>query len=119
VLKGEKGKRIVRKISPGVYAPIEGSEIDPENGKDIITTIDVNIQDIAENALLKVLMENECEYGTAVVMDVKTGKIKAMAISEEERMAVIGKISTTRSAPRSRVPLLNWQRCWHCWRINI
>jgi len=79
VLKGEKGKRIVRKISPGVYAPIEGSEIDPENGKDIITTIDVNIQDIAENALLKVLMENECEYGTAVVMDVKTGKIKAMA----------------------------------------
>lgn len=79
VLKGEQGKRIVRKISPGVYAPIEGSEIEPENGRDIITTIDVNIQDIAENALHKVLLENECEYGTAIVMEVKTGKIKAMA----------------------------------------
>lgn len=79
VLKGEQGKRIVRKISPGVFAPIEGSEIEPENGRDIITTIDVNIQDIAENALHKVLLENECEYGTAIVMEVKTGKIKAMA----------------------------------------
>lgn len=79
ILKGEQGKRIVRKISPGVFAPIEGSEIEPENGRDIITTLDVNIQDIAENALLKVLLENECEYGTAIVMEVKTGKIKAMA----------------------------------------
>ena len=79
VLKGEKGKRVVRKISPGVFVPIEGSEIDPENGKDIITTINVNMQDIAESALLKVLMENECEYGTAIIMEVQTGKIKAMA----------------------------------------
>jgi len=79
LLRGEKGERVVRKISPGVFVPVEGSEIDPESGKDIITTIDVNIQDIAENALLKVMLENECEYGTAIVMEVQTGKIKAMA----------------------------------------
>jgi len=79
LLKGEKGERLVRRISPGVFAPIEGSEIEPEKGKDIITTIDVNIQDIAENALLKMMLENECEYGTAIVMEVATGKIKAMA----------------------------------------
>lgn len=79
LLKGEKGERLVRRISPGVFVPIEGSEIEPEKGKDIITTIDVNIQDIAENALLKMMLENECEYGTAIVMEVATGKIKAMA----------------------------------------
>ena len=79
VLRGEKGKRLVRKISPGVLVPVEGSEIEPESGKDIVTTIDVNIQDIAENALLTMMLENECEYGTCIVMEVKTGKIKAMA----------------------------------------
>ncbi|MBC7849442.1 MAG: transpeptidase family protein [Chitinophagaceae bacterium] len=79
VLKGERGERVVRKISPGVFVPIEGSEVDPENGKDIVTTLDVNIQDIAENALYKTMLENDCEYGTAIIMEVKTGKIKAMA----------------------------------------
>ncbi len=79
VLKGESGKRLMRKIAAGVFVPVDGSEIEPQNGKDIITTLDVNIQDIAENALLKVLTENECEYGTCLVMEVKTGKIKAIA----------------------------------------
>lgn len=79
VLKGEKGERAVRKISPGVFVPVEGSEIEPEKGKDIVTTIDVNIQDIAQNALRKVLEQNEAEYGTCIVMEVKTGKIRAMA----------------------------------------
>jgi cell division protein FtsI (penicillin-binding protein 3) len=60
--------------------PIEGSEIEPENGRDVpMTTIDVNIQDITENALMKTMVENECETGTAIVMEVRTGKIKAIA----------------------------------------
>ncbi|MEO8582685.1 MAG: penicillin-binding protein [Flavitalea sp.] len=79
VLKGESGKKLVRYIAGGVYVPVEGAEIEPEQGKDIVTTLDVNIQDIAENALLKVLTENECEHGTCLVMEVKTGKIKAIA----------------------------------------
>lgn len=78
-LKGESGKRLMRKIAAGVFVPVDGSEIEPQNGKDIITTLDVNIQDIAENALLKVLTNNECEYGTCIVMEVATGKIKAIA----------------------------------------
>src|SRR5580692_6724642 len=53
LLKGESGKRLVRYIAGGTYVPVEGYEIESQNGKDIITTIDVNIQDIAENALLK------------------------------------------------------------------
>lgn len=79
LLKGENGKRLVRRISGGAFVPIEGSEIEPEDGRDVITTIDVNIQDIAENALMKVLVENEAEQGTCIVMEVKTGKIKAIA----------------------------------------
>src|SRR5882762_2917634 len=79
LLKGEVGRRLVRYIAGGTYIPVEGYEIESENGKDIITTLDVNIQDIAENALLKELKENEAEHGTCIVMEVATGKIKAVA----------------------------------------
>jgi len=79
LLKGVTGKRLVRRIAGGAFVPVEGSEIEPDNGKDIVTTLDVNIQDIAEQALLKVMTENECTNGTCIVMEVKTGKIKAIA----------------------------------------
>lgn len=78
-LRGESGKRLMRKIAAGVFVPVDGSEIEPQNGKDIVTTLDVNIQDIAENALLNVLQTNDCEYGTCIVMEVATGKLKAIA----------------------------------------
>ena len=79
LLKGENGSRLVRYIAAGAYIPVEGYEIEPENGKDIHTTIDVNIQDIAENALLRMMTGNDCEHGTCIVMDVTSGKIRAMA----------------------------------------
>jgi cell division protein FtsI (penicillin-binding protein 3) len=78
-LRGENGRRLVRYLNAGTYIPVEGYEIDPENGKDILTTIDVNTQDITENALLSMMIENECEHGTCIVMETSTGKIKAMA----------------------------------------
>lgn len=79
LLKGDKGQRLVRFISGGAFIPVEGSEIEPQNGKNIITTIDVNTQDIAENALMKMMLENEADHGTCIVMETATGKIKAMA----------------------------------------
>jgi cell division protein FtsI (penicillin-binding protein 3) len=79
LLKGERGKRLVRYMAGGTYVPVEGYEIESESGKDIVTTLDVNIQDIAENALLKELTEDEAEHGTCIVMEVATGKIKAIA----------------------------------------
>jgi cell division protein FtsI (penicillin-binding protein 3) len=79
ILRGESGKKLVRYIAGGVYVPVEGYEIEPEQGKDVVTTLDVNIQDIAETALLRMMNENECEHGTCIVMEVKTGKIKAIA----------------------------------------
>jgi cell division protein FtsI (penicillin-binding protein 3) len=70
---------VVRKIAGGAWMPIDGSEIDPENGRDVIMTLDVNIQDVAENALKNQLEKEEATFGTCIVMEVKTGKIKAMA----------------------------------------
>lgn len=78
-LKGKEGKRIVRKIAGGAYMPIDGSEVEPVNGKDVVTTLDMNIQDVAENALMKQLKIDEAAFGTCIVMETKTGKIKALA----------------------------------------
>lgn len=78
-LKGTTGKRLVRFLSGGASVPVNGYEIEPENGKDIITTIDIQIQDIVESALTKMLVQSESQYGTCIVMETKTGKIKAIA----------------------------------------
>ena len=78
LLTGQKGQRLVRYAAGGAI-PVEGFQIEPENGKDIFTTLDVNIQDIAENALLKQMETSESLYGTCIVMETKTGKIKAIA----------------------------------------
>lgn len=79
LLKGVTGRRLVRYIAGGAYIPVEGYEIESVNGKDIVTTIDVNIQDIAENALREELQANAAEHGTCIVMEVATGKIRAIA----------------------------------------
>ena len=78
LLTGQKGQRLVRYASGGAI-PIDGFEVEPENGKDVYTTLDVNIQDITETALLGMMEKSEALYGTAIVMETATGKIKAMA----------------------------------------
>lgn len=78
LLTGQKGQRLVRYAAGGAI-PVEGFQVEPENGKDIFTTLDVNIQDIAENALLKTMQTSQSLYGTCIVMETKTGKIKAIA----------------------------------------
>lgn len=78
VLKGQKGKRLVRYMA-GMYVPVDGAEIDPENGKDIITTLDTYMQDVAENALMNMMDSNRSLHGTCIVMETATGKIKAIA----------------------------------------
>src|ERR1044072_2648373 len=75
-LKGVTGKRLMRRIAGGTFVPVEGYDIEPENGRDIITTLDVNMQDIVETALMNMMEENEAEFGSCILMEVKTGKIK-------------------------------------------
>lgn len=79
LLAGRDGQKLVRFIAGGTAIPIEGTETDPQHGKDIFTTLDVNIQDITETALMRMMLQCEGPYGTAIVMETKTGKIRAMA----------------------------------------
>jgi cell division protein FtsI (penicillin-binding protein 3) len=79
LLSGREGQKLVRFIAGGTAIPVEGSVTEPENGKDIFTTIEVNIQDITETALMKMMLQSESQYGTAIVMETSTGKIKAIA----------------------------------------
>jgi cell division protein FtsI (penicillin-binding protein 3) len=80
VLAGKEGEALFQKIAGGSWKPLfDGNDVEPEDGLDVFTTIDVNLQDAAENALLRALQENDAEYGTVVLMEVKTGAIKAMA----------------------------------------
>jgi cell division protein FtsI (penicillin-binding protein 3) len=79
LLSGKEGVRLVRFIAGGAAIPIAGSETEPENGKDIYTTIDLPMQDITETALMRMMVQSDALYGTAIVMETATGKIKAMA----------------------------------------
>lgn len=79
-LRGIDGKRIKQKIGKGQWKPITvDNEVEPKDGYDVYTTIDVNIQDIAHHALLEQLEKYEAEHGTVVVMEVKTGEIRAIS----------------------------------------
>ena len=81
VLRGQQGKQLVRAIAGGVTIPVQDGEyiVAPQSGKDIVTNIDVFIQEVTEKALHNMMVSNQCEKGVAIVMEVKTGKIKAMA----------------------------------------
>ncbi|WGD36134.1 penicillin-binding protein [Olleya sp. YS] len=79
-LRGKDGKRLKQKIGKGQWKPIlDYDQVEPKDGFDVYTTIDVNIQDIAHHALLEQLELYEAEHGTVVVMDVKTGEVKAIS----------------------------------------
>lgn len=79
-LRGTQGQVMVQKISGGVTIPIESKEeIAPQPGHDVYTTIDVELQDVAEDALLGALRHHGAEHGCVVLMEVKTGRIKAIA----------------------------------------
>jgi len=79
-LKGVEGYRLQRRIRGDDWMPInDANEIEPEDGYDIISTIDVDLQDVAENALIRVLKMNSADHGTVVLMEVKTGRVRAIA----------------------------------------
>lgn len=79
-LRGKYGWRMKQKIAKGQWKPInDNNEKEPVDGKDIVTTIDVNIQDIAHHSLLKQLEFYNADHGCVVVMETKTGEIKAIS----------------------------------------
>ncbi|HEY1195906.1 penicillin-binding protein [Flavobacterium sp.] len=79
-LNGKDGKILKQKIAKGQWKPIRDvNEVDPVDGYDVISTIDVFIQDIAHHALLKQLEDYEADHGCVVVMETETGHVKAIS----------------------------------------
>ncbi len=79
-LAGIEGQMLMQRISGGDYIPLNGQgNIEPKAGNDVKMTLDINIQDVTESALKKALIARNADNGCAVVMEVKTGKIKAIA----------------------------------------
>ncbi|MFM6976983.1 MAG: penicillin-binding protein [Sphingobacteriaceae bacterium] len=79
-IDGESGSRLMQRIAGGIWIPVNrDEEIAPKEGADIISTLDINIQDVAQRALLKQLMTSDADHGCVVLMEVATGEIRAIA----------------------------------------
>ncbi|MFO8086472.1 MAG: penicillin-binding protein [Bacteroidales bacterium] len=80
VLKGESGKQLMQRVAKNVWIPVDQNNlVEPRNGYDIITTLDVSIQDVAQSALKESLERHKADHGSAILMEVATGEIRAIA----------------------------------------
>jgi len=79
-LRGQEGKRLKQKSAGSQWKPVGFDNIiEPKDGQDVVTTINTNIQDIAHHALLGQLEKYKADHGCVVVMETKTGAIKAIS----------------------------------------
>lgn len=79
-LRGVDGKRLKQKIGKDKWKPLtDYNQVEPKDGYDVYTTINVNIQDIAHHALLEQLDKYKADHGCVVVMETKTGEVKAIS----------------------------------------
>ena len=79
-LRGIEGHTVKERIPGNLWMPVEDANyIEPQDGYDLVTTIDIGLQDVAETALEKQLIKHNAEYGTVVLMEVKTGRVLAIA----------------------------------------
>ena len=80
ILRGKDGSQLMQKISNGKWKPlINSTQIQPKPGKNIHTNINIDLQDIAHHSLLKQLEDFEADHGSVVIMETKTGAIKAIS----------------------------------------
>ncbi|MFI3294721.1 MAG: penicillin-binding transpeptidase domain-containing protein, partial [Rikenellaceae bacterium] len=79
-LRGSNGAMVKQKVSGSFWIPVNSPfNIEPVNGANVVTTLDIDIQDIAQRALIQQVDEVRADWGCAIVMEVATGEIKAMA----------------------------------------
>jgi cell division protein FtsI (penicillin-binding protein 3) len=79
-LSGKEGRRLMQRIAGGTWIPLtDENAVDPQNGKDVYVTIDVNLQDVAQSALRRSMAAHDADHGCVVVMEVETGAIRAIA----------------------------------------
>jgi len=79
-LRGTDGKQLMKRVSGQNWIPVDDkADILPQDGKDVVTTIDINLQDVAETALASHLEKHEAHHGSVILMEVETGEVKAIA----------------------------------------
>ncbi len=85
-LKGVEGLRVKQRLSGNVWMPVnDKNEVDPHDGEDIVTTIDINLQDVAHQALLRQLLKHNAQHGTVVLMEVATGEVRAIVNLQRDK----------------------------------
>ena len=85
-LTGKAGMSVIQRLAGGISIPIDSeSNTDPENGGDVVSTINIEIQDAAETALRRGLIHHHANHGTVVIMEVATGAVKAICNLGEDR----------------------------------
>jgi len=78
-LGGVEGITKMQKLAGNVWMPLDGAgKIEPKDGSSIVTTIDINLQDVAEKALMRQMVKHNAHGGTVVLMEVQTGEVKAI-----------------------------------------
>jgi cell division protein FtsI (penicillin-binding protein 3) len=80
-INGENGKRLMQRTTGGTWIPVndDDDEVPAIQGADIISTIDVNFQDVAQQALKNELIKSQADHGCVILMEVATGEIRAIA----------------------------------------
>lgn len=79
-LKGFDGRGYYERLAGGYMKPLDlDSDIASEPGLDVVSTLDVNFQDIAESALRRQVYNTSAKFGSVAVMEIETGEIKAIA----------------------------------------
>ncbi|MBL7943666.1 MAG: transpeptidase family protein [Flavobacteriales bacterium] len=85
-LRGKNGLQLQEKIAGSVWRPVESSFItEPEPGSDLITTLDVHLQDLAHKSLKENLEKHQASWGCVVLMEVETGMVRAMVNLSKEK----------------------------------
>ncbi|MFT6746200.1 MAG: cell division protein FtsI (penicillin-binding protein 3) [Glaciecola sp.] len=90
-LSGTSGEQYQRKIPGGVWVSVnDRNSVDPQDGYDVYSTIDIGMQEIVNNALKDQLLHHRADHGCAIVMETSTGKIKAIANLKVDTMGNAG-----------------------------
>lgn len=78
-LKGVDGSGVYERLAGNHYKPVnQDADIAAVPGQDVVSTLDVNFQDMAESALRNQLLKTQANYGSVVIMEVETGEVKAI-----------------------------------------
>lgn len=107
VLKGAERKELMRFVPPDLWIPLyDPTDFEMIRGKDVVTTLDIDIQDVAHHELQQGVIQNKAEAGVLIIMDVKTGYIKAMSnlnCKDGQCREIENRAVTTRSEPGSTI----------------